>query len=112
MWSLEQPHQNNGVIPVILRSAGSRGAPKVPEAHQGCVLLMEAGRDAISLGAIRELRAALPIAKPTVEDGGVRSLVAPRVPRERQIIVLLMVGGAAVNILIVLKLHGVSLDGA
>jgi len=84
----------------------------VPEAHQGCVLLMEAGRDAISLGAIRVLRAALPIARPTVEDGGVRSLVAPRVPRERQIIVLLMVGGAAVNILIVLKLHGVSLDGA
>lgn len=84
----------------------------MPEAHQGCVLLMEAGRDAISLGAIRELRAALPIARPTAEDGGVRSLVAPRVPRERQIIVLLMVGGAAVNFLIVLKLHGVSLDGA
>jgi hypothetical protein len=112
MWSLEQPHQNNGVIPDILRSAGSRGAPKVQEAHLGCVLPMEAGKDAISLGAIKELRAAPRIVRPMAEDGGARSLVAPRVLRERQITVLLMVEAAAVNILIVLRLHGVSLDCA
>ena len=73
---------------------------------------MEAGKDAISLGAIKELRAAPRIVRPMAEDGGVMSLVAPRVPRERQIIVLLMVEDAAVNILIVLRLHGVSLDCA
>jgi hypothetical protein len=112
MWSLEQLHQNNGVIPGILRSAGSRGAPKVQEAHPGCVLPMEVGKDVISLGAIKELRAALHIVRPMAEDGGVRSLVAQRVPRERQITVLLMAEAAVVNILIVLRLHEVSLDCA
>lgn len=112
MWSLQQPHQNNGVIPGILRSAGSRGAPKVQEAHQDYALPTEAGKDAINLDAIKELRAALPIVRPMVEVGGVNSLVAPRVLRERQIIVSLMVEAVAVNILTVLKLHGVSLDGA
>lgn len=82
------------------------------EAHPGCVLPMEVGKDAISLGAIKELRAAPRIVKPMAEVGGARSLVAPRAPRERQIIVLLMVEAAAVNILIVRRLHGVSLDYA
>ena len=82
------------------------------EAHQGCVLLMEAGKDAISLGAIKAPRAAQHTARPTVEVGGVSSSVAPRVPSGRQIIVLLTVEAAAVNILAVIKLHGVGLGGA
>ena len=68
--------------------------------------------DARNLVARRVLKEGPYIARPMAEDGGVRSLVAPRVPRERQIIVLLMVEAAVVNILIVLKLHEVSLDGA
>jgi hypothetical protein len=43
--------------------------------------------------------------------GAASSLVAQRVQRGRQIIVLLMVEAAAVNVLAVLKLHGESLDG-
>jgi hypothetical protein len=74
-------------------------------------LLMEAGRDAISLDAIKVLRAALHTVKPMVVVGAASSLVAQRVQRGRQIIVLLMVEAAAVNILAVLKLHGESLDG-
>jgi hypothetical protein len=83
----------------------------VQEVHQDYVLLMEAGRDAISLDAIKVLRAALHTVKPTVVVGVARSLVAQRAQRGRQIIVLLMVEAAAANILVVLKLHGESLGG-
>lgn len=73
---------------------------------------MEVGRDAISLGAIKVQRAALPIARPMAVVGGARSLVAPRVLKGRQIIVSLTVEVVVVNMMAVLKLHGVSLGGA
>jgi len=111
MLSLQQLHQNVA-IPDILRNAGLRDVPKVQEAHQDCVLLTEVGRDVINLDAIKVPRAVLHTAKPTVAVTGVRSLVAPKVQKEKQIIALLMVEAAAVNILAVLKLPGVSLGGA
>lgn len=111
MLSLQQLHQNV-VIPVILRNAGLRDVPKVQEEHQDCVLPMEVGRDVINLDAIKVLRAALRTVKPMVVVGGVRSLVVPKVQKEKQIIALLMVEAAAVNILAVLRLPGVSLAGA
>lgn len=79
--------------------------------HQGSVLLMEVGRDVISLDAIKVLKAALRTAKPMVVVAAANSLVAPRAQRGKQITVSLMVEAAAVNILAVLKLHGESLGG-
>lgn len=112
MLSRQQLHQNNAAIPDTLRNAGSRVAPKVQEARQDCVLLTEAGRDVINLDATKVLKAALPTAKPMVVVVGVRSLVARKVQKEKQIIALLMVEATAANILAVLKLHGASQGGA
>lgn len=112
MLSLQLLHQNNATIPGILRNADSRVARRVQEAHQDCVLLTEAGRDVINLDAIKVLKAALPTAKPMVVVVGVRSLVAPKVQKEKQIIALLMVEAAAANILTVLKPRVVSQGGA
>jgi hypothetical protein len=111
MLSPQQLHQNVAILD-ILRNAGSRDVPKVQEAHQDCVLPMEVGRDVINLDAIKEPRAALHTAKPTVAVVGVRNLVVPKAQKEKQIIALLMVEAAAANILAVLKLPGVSLGGA